>query len=95
MSQRSMPDVITVSLEIFDFFHRIVIVHSNLHVIRSSDNPLLARHKFPCAHGKARLDLLFSVPPRIVDSLSSSDMVQVRERMMTIVIIVRIQTIVT
>lgn len=43
---RYTPDIITVCLECLNTFQSVVIKHSDLHVIRASDHPILARHKF-------------------------------------------------
>lgn len=43
---RYTSDIITVCFKRMNAFQRIIIKHSNLHVIGTSDNPVLAWHKF-------------------------------------------------
>ena len=37
-----LPDVVGVCLKYFDFVHGVVVIHSNKHVVRSRQDPLLA-----------------------------------------------------
>lgn len=41
-----ISDVIGVSLEVLNFLHGVVIVHTDPHIITRADDPLLARDEF-------------------------------------------------
>ena len=47
---KTVPYVVRMCFEGFHFVHRIVIEHTNHHVIRSGDDPLLAYDEFGGAH---------------------------------------------
>ncbi len=44
------PDVVRVRLEHLDLVHRVVVVDADQHVVRASDDPLLASHELGRPH---------------------------------------------
>ena len=49
---REASNVIRVGFEHVDSLERVIVEHSDLHVVWARDDPIFSRHKFARAHGR-------------------------------------------
>ena len=46
----NISDIISMSLPRLNFFHRVVIIHSKMHIVRTGNNPLFPHDKFSTSY---------------------------------------------